>query len=99
MMKERNMTNKKRLEDYVEDGIVRLYHENKKLKWSLLPSGNYLLANRSPVRPVRYEFSPKVNVRIIESNTRLGSFVYVCSTNNRKFMFEVDEKDNNEHSI
>lgn len=84
------MRHKKKLEDYVENGVVKLYHTNKKLKWSLLPNGNYLLANRSPVRPIHHEFSPKVNVRRIENNTRLGTFVNVACIKTRGFTFETD---------
>lgn len=80
------------LSDCIEGGTAKLEHENKKLRWSILPNGNYLFANRSPVRPIKYEFSPKARVREIETNTRLGDFVYVSSINGSRFTFNIVDK-------
>lgn len=81
--------NKVFLEDYMGCETTKLEHENKKLKWSTLPNGNYLLSNMSIVRPIRYEFSPTVKVREVVTNTRLGDFVTVSTVKSRRLTFKL----------
>ena len=77
------------LQDFFKGESLYLEHENKKLKWTTLPNGNYLLANRSPVRPIRYEFSPEAMVRLVDRDTRLGEFVCISPVRGRRFIFTV----------
>lgn len=62
----------------------RLSHSNKKLKWTKLDNGNYLLSNNSSKKPISFEFKPATRVVRIECNTRLAEQVYVTSINNKK---------------